>query len=59
MVDRNSESYMKSEQQVKKMLVTMVNKQRKAKGFDPLPMPSLNKADSFKSRKSVKRIPKQ
>ena len=50
---------MKSEQQVKKMLVTMVNKQRKAKGFDPLPMPSLNKADSFKSRKSVKRIPKQ
>ena len=50
---------MKSEQQVKKMLVTMVNKQRKAKGFDPLPMPSLDKADSFKSRKPVKRIAKQ
>jgi len=43
MMDRNTESYKKSESQVKKMLLAMINKRREALGLEPL---------------RVKRIPK-
>ena len=60
MIDRNSESYKKSESQVKKMLLAQVNAQRKAKGFDPLPFPKEPKAKDFvKTSAPVKRIPKK
>tara|TARA_R110002020_G_scaffold174151_2_gene365195 strand:+ start:1470 stop:1652 length:183 start_codon:yes stop_codon:yes gene_type:complete len=60
MIDKTTDSYKKSEDQIKTMLVTMVNKKRENKGLDPLPFPKEPKAKDFvKKATQVKRIPKQ
>jgi hypothetical protein len=58
MVDRNSESYKKSEAQVKEIITTAINKKRVAKGLKPLPVKYPNAERFLNNFEKVLRVKK-